>query len=531
MVATTLATAVAVSLTACAPTGLDRSVVCAPLLAQANALSAPSSSTGEPAGFVDVYDTTAPSLYRTSWAAQAVAPEEWPAGVERAKVADFFHGVVLEPEAISTSEPYSELAAVWLAWAGLRALDDARSADAVDVLDQYEAGRSYAETPGGDPTTYATFLAAEILRGEGVAIPRRIGESGGTGLPPIIPRVSIAQTTDGLLVDLRAAALIDPDALVAAHPELAERVSDWTTEVLGDGFGIAQLSTLMDLRALAEVTDSEFDLPPGYVEGTLAAVDSGAGGIDPHIVALLRQLDPADESPVSALRLGVGATPRGWLGSTTPPDVASNLRGLILLELCDSTATEAAGRAEAYLNAHLEALSEWTALEAYAAARLDREGSLSDGLQEAAAERVRAIVPDTPQEGALVASAREQFAVAGDDSAPEETVPETIVDLAADVIIRGRAVGEEELTPFSRAEGYTYERSGQMSDLYSTAIGVCLSQLDGPDRQDLLTGFEDPSYPGHYALTRQSRPSLASATLAAALLFADDCSLALAVYG
>lgn len=525
-------TALALSLTACAPTGPDRAAACAPLLAQANALSVPSAPSGEPAGFVDVYDSTAPSLYRTSWAVQAVDSEGWPSGVERAEVADFLHAVIVDPMAISAAEPYSELAAVRLAWAGLRALNDARSVDAVAALDRYEAGGRYAETPGGESTTYADFLAAEILRGEGATIPRRMRGHSGSGLPPVIPRVAIAQTTDGLLVDLRAAALTDPDALLAAHPELAERVSGWTAEVVSDGFGIAQLSTLMDLRGLAEVTDAEFELPAGYVADTLAAVESGSGGIDPHIAALLRQLDPADESPLAELRLAVGATPRGWLGATTPPDVASNLRGLILLELCDATSTEAAGRAESYLNAHLDAAPEWTALDAYAAARLDRAGSLASGVREVASERVRAIVAHTPQEGALLARARVQFAEAADgESASQEPAAESIVDLASEAIIHGRAVGEEQLTPFSHAEGYTYERSGEVPDLYSTAIGACLLKRDGRARQDLLAGFEDPSYPDHYALTSEARPSLASAALAAALLFADDCSLALAVYG
>lgn len=485
---------------------------------------------------MDVYDTTAPSLYRTSWAVQAVGSEGLPEVVERTRLADFFYGAILEPQMISASEPYSELAAIRLAWGGLRALGDRRSSYAVDALQQYEADGRYAETPGDEPTTYATFLAAEILRGEGSPVPHRVSELILSELPRVIPRISIAQMPDGLLVDLRAAALADPDALAVAHPEIGSRVSMWMAEVIGDGFGIAQLSTLMDLRALASVVPGDdITLPAGYVEGTLEAIDSGAGGVDPHVAALLHQLDPASEALRAVLDLSVGATARGWLGATTPPDVASNLRGLILLQLCDATDTAAGTSAEEYLNAHLAAASEWTTLESYAAARLEYAGSLSAELRAVAAERVRASVPNTLQDRALRGWAAKQFAVAdeavAEESAPRMGAPQTIVDLSADAIIGDREVGNEELTPFTHDDGYSYERSGEISDLYSTALGACLSRSTDTDRRSLLAAFEDAPYPGHYRLTAQSRPSLASAALAATLLFADDCTMALAVYG
>lgn len=531
MVAALSAGAVATGLGACVTTA-EMPAECASLIAQANALSTPPSPTGLGGGFVDVYDTTSPSLYRTSWMVQAVDRDGVPSAVDLEAVADFFHDTLSAPEAISETEPYSELAAVRLAWAGLRALEDERSADAVAVLAAHEVGSGYAEKPGDEPTTYATLLAAEILRGEELAVPEGAREFTLARIPRVIPDVPLARTIDEMLVDLRAAAVADPESLRSAHPELGTRVSAWLGEVLDDGFGIAQLSILTDLRAIADVAGVRVDLPEDYVAQTVSAVGSEGGGVDPHVTALLERLDPVDPAPAASLDLTVGATPRGWLGATTPPDLASNLRGLLVLELCGADESPAAARAEDFLNAHLDDTSGWTPGDAYAAARLDLRGSLADGPRNAVPERLAALTPTTPQEQALLSWAARHFGQDGDppDADASPTGDGTLVDLAAEEIVHDREVDGERLAPFAREDGYSYERASDIPDLYSTAVGACLGGADENERARLLSHFEDDEHPGYFVLTAQAPPSLASTTLAAALLLADDCSMALAVF-
>ncbi|CAN7452695.1 hypothetical protein LJR045_003012 [Microbacterium sp. LjRoot45] len=531
MVAALSAGAVATALGACAST-VEIPAECESLIAQANALSTPPSPTGGDGGFVDVYDTTSPSLYRTSWMVQAVGQVGVPSTVDLEAVADFFHDTLSAPDAISETEPFSKLAAVRLAWAGLRALGDDRSADAVAVLAAYEAGDGYAEEPGDEPTTYATFLAAEILRGEKLPVPPGAREFARADIPRLIPDVPLASTVDQLLVDLRAAAVADPEALRSAHPELASRVSGWLREVFDDGYGIAQLSILTDLRALADVAGVHVDLPDDYAARTVAAVSSEGAGIDPHLTALLARLDPDDSGADASLDPTVGATPRGWLGATTPPDVASNLRGLLILELCGAIDTAAATRAEDFLNTYLGDASEWTVGDAYAAARLDLRGSLAEGPRSVATERLATIAPSTPQEQALLAWSTRHFddgrGTPGADAMPNGGG--TLVDLAAEAIVGDLDVDDERLAPFERGGGYSYESGIGIPDLYSTALGACLGGADEKARARLLAHFEDDDHPGYYVLTTQAPPSLASTTLAAALLLADDCSMALAVY-